>query len=88
MSASRAPEEIRERVRDYLREGLSIEVDDGEDIFAAGFVNSLFAAQLVMFVEDAFGIVVENEEMELANFRSIDAVTDFVARKAMMTRAG
>lgn len=73
--------EIRERTRAYLRNGLSVDVDDAEDIFRSGFVSSLFAVQLVMFVEQTFGITVENEEMELANFRSVDAITAYVTGK-------
>jgi acyl carrier protein len=68
-------------VRDYLRSALSIEVDDGEDIFLAGFVNSLFAVQLVMFVEQDLGVSVEDDEMEIDNFRSVNAITDFASRK-------
>jgi methoxymalonate biosynthesis acyl carrier protein len=52
-----------------------------EDIFALGFVNSLLAMQLVAFVEKEFGIGVGDEDLDLDNFRSIDAITSLVARK-------
>jgi methoxymalonate biosynthesis acyl carrier protein len=74
-------DEIRGQVREYLRAGLCVDVDDGADIFRSGFVNSLFAVQLVMFVEERFGVTVDSEEMELGNFRSVDAVTGYVLRK-------
>lgn len=74
-------EQVREDVREYLRTSLSIDVVDGEDIFKAGFVNSLFAVQLVAFVEKRFHISVEDEDMELNHFRSVDALTAFVVRK-------
>ncbi|HEX8320287.1 acyl carrier protein [Longimicrobium sp.] len=57
------------------------ELRDDEDIFATGYVNSMFAMQLVQFVEQAFGVTVEGEDMEIDNFRSIDALAGFVQRK-------
>ena len=52
-----------------------------EDIFALGFVNSLLAMQLVAFVEKEFGVTVGDEDLDLDNFRSIRAISEFVARK-------
>lgn len=54
---------------------------DDEDIFATGFVNSMFALQLVQFVEGEFGITVESEDLELDNFRTVSAISAFVERK-------
>jgi methoxymalonate biosynthesis acyl carrier protein len=52
-----------------------------EDIFALGFVNSLLAMQLVAFVEKEFGIKVEDQDLDLDNFRSIGAISRLVGRK-------
>ena len=41
-------QQIREFVSRFVR---GHELGDGEDIFATGFVNSMFAMQLVQFVE-------------------------------------
>jgi acyl carrier protein len=57
------------------------ELRDDEDIFATGYVNSMFAMQLVQFVEQAFGVTVEGDDLEIDNFRSIDALAGFVQRK-------
>jgi methoxymalonate biosynthesis acyl carrier protein len=54
---------------------------EDEDIFALGFVNSMMAMQLVAFVEKEFGITVEDEDLELDNFKSIRAIADLVERK-------
>jgi acyl carrier protein len=51
------------------------------DVFGAGLVNSLFAVQIVLFVEKEFGLTVENEDLELDNFRSVNAIARFVTRK-------
>jgi acyl carrier protein len=57
------------------------DLQPAEDIFALGFVNSLLAIQLVAFVEKTFGVQIEDEDLDLDNFRSIDAISRLVARK-------
>ncbi|BAZ20909.1 putative D-alanyl carrier protein [Kalymmatonema gypsitolerans NIES-4073] len=52
-----------------------------EDIFALGFVNSMFAMQLVLFVEQEFQISIENEDLEFENFRTINSIANLVERK-------
>lgn len=71
-------QQIREFVSRFVR---GHELGDGEDIFATGFVNSMFAMQLVQFVETTFGITVESEDLDIDNFRSIDAIAALVERK-------
>lgn len=71
-------QKIREFVSRFVR---GYTLGDGEDIFATGFVNSMFAMQLVQFVEQTFGLTVESEDLEIDNFRSIDAIAALVERK-------
>jgi len=56
------------------------ELNDADDIFASGFVNSLFAMQLVMFVEKEFNLTVEDDDLNIDNFRSVDAIAALVSR--------
>jgi acyl carrier protein len=58
------------------------DLGDDEDIFALGFVNSLFTMQLALFVEQAFGISVERDDLDIDNFRTINAIARFVERKS------
>lgn len=53
-----------------------------EDLFDSGLVNSLFIVQLVMWLERAFGITLAGADLNLENFRTIDAIAAFVARKS------
>ena len=70
------------KVRDFLSSSFKADsFDDDDDIFALGFVNSLFAMQLVMFVENTFHIKVENDELDLDNFKSVNAITKYVNSK-------
>jgi len=71
------------RIREFIsRHVRGHELRDDEDIFATGFVNSMFAMQLVQFVESEFGFTVESEDLDLDNFRTIDAIAALVERKS------
>jgi methoxymalonate biosynthesis acyl carrier protein len=62
------------------------ELKEDEDIFALGFINSLFAMQLVTWVEKEFGIRIEDEDLDVENFNTIGAIADLVARKSRQER--
>jgi acyl carrier protein len=73
---------VRQRIREFIeRHVRQRNFDDDVDIFAVGFVNSMFAMQLVLFVEGDFGIKVEDEDLEIDNFKSVNAIGDLVERK-------
>jgi acyl carrier protein len=75
-------DEVKARVRDFFTRFLkSAEVRDDEDIFASGLVNSLFALQMVIFVEKVFQLSLGEEDLQIGNFRSIDAVTGLILKK-------
>jgi methoxymalonate biosynthesis acyl carrier protein len=75
-------DEIKSRTKAFIaRHFKSYEVKDDEDIFALGFVNSLFAMQLVMFVENEFQMTVEDADLHIDNFRTVNAVVGLVKRK-------
>ncbi len=70
------------KIREFLGKHIqNHELDDGVDIFASGFVNSLFAMQLVLFMEGEFGIELGNEDLDRDNFRSINALSNLLERK-------
>jgi acyl carrier protein len=74
--------DVRDRIRAFVGDHLqAVTFADEDDMFGDGLVNSLFAMQLVLFLEQAFAIEVTNDDLELDNFRSIAAMTRFIARK-------
>ena len=75
-------DEIQLKIKEFLsRFFKSHDLQPAEDIFALGFVNSLLAMQLVAFVEKEFAVSVEDADLDLDNFRSIDAISSLIARK-------
>jgi acyl carrier protein len=74
-------QEIKDRVTQFLAPLTGAGLVEDQNIFASGLVNSLFAMQLVLFVEKEFDLSVENDDLDLANFLSVNAITAFVRRK-------
>ncbi|MFI9402351.1 acyl carrier protein [Nocardia sp. NPDC052316] len=74
---SDARSEIREFVAKRFPDG---RLEDDHDIFESGFVNSLFAMELVMFIEQHLGDRIPNDELMLDNFRTVNVMTDLVGR--------
>jgi acyl carrier protein len=74
-------DEILEQTKSFLAQFINVSVADDEDLFASGLVNSLFAMQLVLFIEKEFSIKVENEDLDYDNFRTLNAIVGFVERK-------
>lgn len=76
-------DEIKMKVKSFLARYLkNYQLSDEEDIFALGFVNSLFSMQLVMFLEKEFSIKIDNQDLDLDNFRTIHRISDLVMRKS------
>ena len=75
-------EDVVSKSRDFICQRLTEKNLDPEiDIFANGYVNSLFAMELVLFIEKEFGVAVENNDLDLDNFKSLNAIGQFVGRK-------
>lgn len=78
MSAAEIETKLRGFLAKYFRKH---ELQNDEDMFALGFVNSLFAMQLVMFLEKEFGLRIEAKDLNLENFRTINNIVKLVESK-------
>ena len=78
------PSDVKETVRNFINSSINIDtLGDDENLFESGIVNSLFAVQLMTFVERKFGIEIGMDDLEIENFKSINATAAFVARKSV-----
>lgn len=78
--------ELKEKIRQFIEANLVVfedeaEFTDSDNIFEMGFVNSLFAMKLVSYIEQEFGIEVDNEDLEISNFSSVDRIVSYVEGK-------
>ncbi len=72
----------KEKIREFLgRFFRNHELRDDEDIFAQGFVNSLLAMQLISFIEKEFSVTIDDDDLDLDNFRTVQAMDNLVERK-------
>jgi methoxymalonate biosynthesis acyl carrier protein len=78
--------DIKKQIKTFILAYLSMEdISDDYDLFETGLVNSAFAMQLVMFLEKEFGIIFQNDDLEIKNFQSIRCICDFIFDKQNMT---
>lgn len=78
---------VKTRIRDYFVKVITESVDDNDDIFDKGLVDSMFALQLLLFIESEFKIVAEREDLNILNFNSISSLTAFVEAKLAIVPA-
>lgn len=78
--------ELKEKIRAYIKKNLIVFDDDvsfadSDNIFELGLVNSLFAMKLVTFVEREFDIEIENDDLNIGNFKCVDNIAALVEKK-------
>ena len=78
--------DYRNEVRNFIMENLSIDDDnvsftDDDNYFELRFVNSLFAMKLVNFVEQKFDIEVDNDELDIKNFSTVNNIVALINKK-------
>jgi methoxymalonate biosynthesis acyl carrier protein len=68
--------ELAAFVQRHIRHPVGVD----QDIFAQGGVTSLFAMQLVVHLEDQYGVRVSGPELNLDNFRTAQSMAALVER--------
>jgi acyl carrier protein len=69
-------------IKSFILDSINIpELDDDDNLFESGIVNSLFAVQLMTFLEKSFNIEVTMDDLSMDNFESINATSSFVQKK-------
>ncbi|MGE0491111.1 MAG: acyl carrier protein [Vulcanimicrobiota bacterium] len=72
---------IEQRVREYLLRHVPERALTEADLFGSGYLTSLFALQLVMFLEKEFSIQLGPDDLQRANFQSFQALIGLVRAK-------
>lgn len=82
-------EDIAAPIRGFIANRYpDVAIADDVDIFSLGFVNSLFAMELVMFIEKSFGISIPNDELQIRNFRTVELMAALVERQLVPAGRG
>ena len=78
-------EKIAEKVEKFIEENVVFEQEAkptrDQALLETGIIDSTSILELVAFLEETFGITIEDEELLPANLDSIDKNTSFVSKK-------
>ncbi|GGO54714.1 acyl carrier protein [Streptomyces lasiicapitis] len=74
-------DDLIDELRDHLESLTGSTIEPGDDFFDRGLINSLRALEIVVHVEQAYGVSVEVEDLDLDNFRTIRRIAEYVRRK-------
>ena len=72
---------VTEEIQGFLTSVIGQEVGPDEDYFATGLTDSLFALELVTFVEQEFELTVDADDLSLDNFSTASRIAAFIRRK-------
>ena len=56
-------------------------IDPETKLFEARVINSLFVVQLINFIENDLGVELYDDDLEIANFASVNRIAAFVQAK-------
>ncbi len=95
MTADQTPEEfpvsdeaIEDALSRFLKEKTMVTPALDQDLFASGVASSMFTMELVVFLEQSYGITIIGGDLKLDNFRTIGAMTEMVLRLRQDADAG
>lgn len=77
-----AVDKTKSTIRNFILNSINIQnLKDDDNLFESGIVNSLFAIQLMTYLEKTFKIEVTMDDLSLENFESINSTSFFVMNK-------
>ena len=73
---------VKEKLKVFLSKFFNVnEIEETDNIFEKGLVTSLFAMNLVSFIEKEFDISIDNTELDLDNFKDIHSIVTLIEKK-------
>jgi acyl carrier protein len=77
--------DIKKKVKEFIKNnfllGNDSKLKDDDSFLEKGIIDSTGVLELVSFIEETFGLKVEDEELIPDNLDSLNKVTDYVQRK-------
>lgn len=74
---------VKNKIRDYLDKHVlfGIPVNDTDSLFQSNLMDSTSAVELVIWLEEAFDITIDDDELEPETIETINALTSLVEQK-------
>ncbi len=74
--------QIKEKLKSYLTRSIqNHDLKDDDDIIDLGLVHSLFLIQLILFIEKEYGFELEEEDLSVDNYRTINNIAEVINAK-------
>jgi methoxymalonate biosynthesis acyl carrier protein len=74
------PTDIEARIMTFFSDRLNIDVPSGgSDLLNEGYLDSMSFVDLLLYLEEEFGISVSIDDLDLANFKSVGVISAYVA---------
>lgn len=82
-------ENVRLTLRAYILDSFLMSEDetaleDGQSLLDSGVIDSTGVLELIQYLEETFGIAVDDEELVPENLDSVDNLMAFVGRKQLV----
>lgn len=68
-------------VKEFIFDESMKDLSPSEDLLNKGIIDSMGVLQIVGFLEERFGVRVEDDEITPTHFRSLETLTNFVQSK-------
>jgi acyl carrier protein len=68
-------------VEELIMGGSNTKLDPDESLVSSGVIDSLAILRLITFIEETFGVTVEDDEVLPENFETINVIKEFVEAK-------
>lgn len=74
---------VQQLIAGWFLERLNLEIPSPDtDLFETGVLDSLAFVELMLFLENAFGITITLEQVEIEHFKSIERIAAFLLNGA------
>ena len=69
-------------IDEKLSENVLTKIDPDDSLISSGVLDSMALLQLIAFVEQRFGITVDDDEVNLENFQTVNNIKALVEKKS------
>ena len=77
--------EIKEKVKTFIRESFlfdsTAQIEDGDSLLEKGIIDSTGVLELILYLEEEFGIKIEDEEVIPENLDSVANIENLIMSK-------
>jgi len=77
--------EVQAKLRQFIEQEILEEESPVEDPLAEGLLDSLAVEQLIAYIEEEYGVMLDDDELVAENFASLAIVADLIESKRALT---